>query len=233
MIVHRSVRLILAGTLALIALALLMYSQEGEPRIHADGGQHDAGQYTVTLSCGNTSVVAQAGILSKDGQIEEPEGNLIGGWFFPPKEPSCQAGETKSRTFTANKSWNDLVVFYHCPKEPNVEEPEQKKNLALQANQLKLGQWYGLICPSGAGNTHGPTPVPAPGEGSPDPRIRVVVGSVGGIIELAEVGGKPLEAPDSSGADAGLLAGIIGGAVAAGSVALVGAAWYARRRWLG
>ena len=39
-----------------------------------------------------------------------------------------------------------------------------------------------------------------------------------------------LEAPESSGSNAGLLAGIVA-AIAAGTVTLGGAAWYARRRW--
>ncbi len=52
---------------------------------------------------------------------------------------------------------------------------------------------------------------------------------VGGIVELPEVAGAPLEAPDSSGSNAGLLAGIAA-AIAAGTVTLGGAAWYARRR---
>ena len=53
--------------------------------------------------------------------------------------------------------------------------------------------------------------------------------SVGGLAELAEVAGAPLEAPDSSGTNTGVMAGI---AAAIGAVALVSAAWYARRRLL-
>ena len=52
---------------------------------------------------------------------------------------------------------------------------------------------------------------------------------VGGIAELPEVAGVPLEAPGSSDSNTGLLAGIAA-AIAAGTVALGGAAWYARRR---
>lgn len=54
--------------------------------------------------------------------------------------------------------------------------------------------------------------------------------SVGGIAELPDVAGAPLKARDSSGGNAGLLAGIT--AAAAGVIALGSAAWYARRRWL-
>ena len=55
--------------------------------------------------------------------------------------------------------------------------------------------------------------------------------AVGGIAELPEVAGTPLDAPESSGLSAGILVGVAG-AVAAGAVALGGAAWYARRRRL-
>ena len=41
--------------------------------------------------------------------------------------------------------------------------------------------------------------------------------------------GTPLEAADSSGPNAGVLAGVA--AIAAGIVTLSGAAWYTRRRW--
>ena len=52
---------------------------------------------------------------------------------------------------------------------------------------------------------------------------------VGGVAELAEAEGAPLEAPDSSGSNTGLIAGIVA-AIATGGVSLGGAAWYARRR---
>lgn len=54
-------------------------------------------------------------------------------------------------------------------------------------------------------------------------------GGVGGVAELAEAAGTPLDAPDSSGTSASLIAGVLA-AVAAGVVALGGAAWYAKRR---
>ncbi len=53
--------------------------------------------------------------------------------------------------------------------------------------------------------------------------------SVGGVAELPEVTGAPLQATGSSGGNAGLIAGLIA-AVVAGAVALGGAAWYVRRR---
>ena len=55
--------------------------------------------------------------------------------------------------------------------------------------------------------------------------------SVGGIAELPEVAGTPLEEPGSPGGNAGMLAGVIA-AVAGGTIALGGAAWFARRRWV-
>ena len=64
------------------------------------------------------------------------------------------------------------------------------------------------------------TPTPCPPEGCP----------VGGIAELPEVAGTPLETEGSSGPSAGVLAGVAAGT--AGVVGLGGAAWYARRRWL-
>lgn len=63
------------------------------------------------------------------------------------------------------------------------------------------------------------TPLPT---STPDP--------VGGIAELAEVAGTPLEATASSGDNAGAGVAV---AFAAGAVVLGGAAWYARKRRLG
>ncbi len=54
-------------------------------------------------------------------------------------------------------------------------------------------------------------------------------GSIGGVAELAGEASTPLAAPDSSGSNTGLIAGIVA-AIAAGTVALGGAAWYTRRR---
>ena len=64
-----------------------------------------------------------------------------------------------------------------------------------------------------------PTPTPTPTEGPP-------LGGIGAYPDSAEL---PLEAPDSSGSNYGVLAGIFA-AVTAGAIALGGAAWYARRR---
>ncbi len=54
--------------------------------------------------------------------------------------------------------------------------------------------------------------------------------AVGGIAELPEEAGTPLETSGSSGGNAGVLPGVAV-AAAAGAIALAGAAWYARRRW--
>lgn len=70
-------------------------------------------------------------------------------------------------------------------------------------------------------NTSTPT-VPAPCIGC---------GAVGGIAELPALAGTSLEALDSSGDNAGLVAGIVSAAVA-GAITLSGAAWYVRRRSL-
>ena len=55
--------------------------------------------------------------------------------------------------------------------------------------------------------------------------------AVGGVSIDLDVDGLPLEAPGSSGRNAGLIAGIVA-AIAAGAVTLGGAAWYGRRRVL-
>ena len=52
---------------------------------------------------------------------------------------------------------------------------------------------------------------------------------VGGVAELPEAAGAPLQATGSSGSNAGLIAGLVVAGVA-GAVALGGAAWYVRRR---
>ncbi len=63
--------------------------------------------------------------------------------------------------------------------------------------------------------------------------LYMVPGSaVGGIAELPDVTGARLNAGGSSSPNARVLTAVIAGAVVAGAVALSGAAWYARRRWL-
>ena len=51
---------------------------------------------------------------------------------------------------------------------------------------------------------------------------------VGGVAELPDLAGMPLEASDASSIDPGRVLGVIAGAV--GVLSLGGAAWYARRR---
>jgi hypothetical protein len=84
---------------------------------------------------------------------------------------------------------------------------------------------YGIMAPISAqtcATTQGlPTPTITP---PPTPQT-----SVGGIIELPDVAGRALDAPEDAGGNAGLLAGIGAGGVAVVS-ALGGAAWWARRR---
>lgn len=87
----------------------------------------------------------------------------------------------------------------------------------LQKTDLLAGDWYI--------NVHSTN--------SPGGEIRGQVlqggGGVGGVAELPEAAGAPLQATGSSGGNAGLIAGLIA-AVVAGAVALGGAAWYVRRR---
>lgn len=61
-----------------------------------------------------------------------------------------------------------------------------------------------------------------------DARVALPTPGVGGIAELPDVAGTPLEAGGSSGPGAGVLAGVAA-VVTAGAVALGGAAWYVRR----
>ncbi len=58
-----------------------------------------------------------------------------------------------------------------------------------------------------------------------------VTQAVGGIAELPDAAGTPLEATGTSSDNAGVVASVAAAAIA-GVVALGGAAWYTRRRWL-
>ena len=66
---------------------------------------------------------------------------------------------------------------------------------------------------------------------SPVIPVKVAGASVGGISLDPNLAGLPLEAADSSGTNAALLAGAIAGSSAL-ALTLIGAAWYMRRRWL-
>ena len=61
-----------------------------------------------------------------------------------------------------------------------------------------------------------------------DPDWQPLPPPVGGVAELPEVAGAPLETSGSAGPGAAVLAGVAAG-IAAGAVALGGAAWWARR----
>ncbi len=84
----------------------------------------------------------------------------------------------------------------------------------LQEADLIAGDWYV--------NVHS--------SNSPGGEIRgQVLQEIGGIAELPDVAGAPLDATGSSSGRTGLLAGLIA-AIVAGAVALGGAVWYVRRR---
>ena len=55
--------------------------------------------------------------------------------------------------------------------------------------------------------------------------------AVGGDLRPIDTGGLPLETLDSSGTNAGAIAGVAA-AIAAAAITLSGAAWYSRRRWV-
>ena len=61
-------------------------------------------------------------------------------------------------------------------------------------------------------------------------RGQILQAGVGGIAELPEEARTPAETASSTGPNAGLATGVVA-AIAAGTVTLGGAAWYARRRW--
>ena len=57
------------------------------------------------------------------------------------------------------------------------------------------------------------------------------LGPVGGIAEIEDLSGAPLQSRDPSDISVEILAALLAG-VTASALALGGAAWYARRRWL-
>ena len=72
------------------------------------------------------------------------------------------------------------------------------------------------------------TPTPCPSPEKPFPSGC----AVGGVVVDSNLRGLPLETPGSSGRNGGVLAVVIAG-IAAVAGALGGAAWYARKRWIG
>ena len=81
---------------------------------------------------------------------------------------------------------------------------------------------------TGTGCNVAPNPGVPPGAQNFKATVKIAVGGL--VVDLGgDLGDLPLEAAQSSGGSTGLLAGV---AVAAGAIALGGAAWYTRRRWL-
>ena len=111
---------------------------------------------------------------------------------------------------------------------PKCDETEDLSETATSVTSAELpdGRYFFHLCAvDNAGNWSSAVVV--------GPFI-IVTASVplGGIGSYPDSAGLPLEAPDSSGGSYGVLAGVFA-AVTVGAVALGGAAWYARRRWLG
>jgi hypothetical protein len=63
------------------------------------------------------------------------------------------------------------------------------------------------------------------------PGYTTMTAAVGGVAQLPEIEDRQLEVPESSSLDYSLIVGVVA-AVIAGVIALGGAAWYARTRWL-
>lgn len=120
--------------------------------------------------------------------------------------------------FHTDPSGTIRVVIKDLPNNP-VKSPQIGSATITDAQKVELlaGDWYI--------NVHTTN--------SPGGEIRGQVlqggGGVGGVAELPEAAGAPLQATGSSDGNAGLIAGLIA-AVVAGAVALGGAAWYVRRR---
>ena len=72
---------------------------------------------------------------------------------------------------------------------------------------------------------------PTPGLSVSDAVEIFQLGTIGGVAELPDVAATPLEAGGSSGASVSFLAALAAGSTA-GVIALGGAAWYAKRRWV-
>ena len=115
---------------------------------------------------------------------------------------------------------------YQFISEPKCDETEDLPGTATSVTSAFLpdGSYFFHICAvDNAGNWSSPLVV--------GPFI--IVNPVGGLaVDLdGDLGDLPSETAQSPGGNAGVLAGIVA-AIAASTVTLTGAAWYARRRWV-
>lgn len=105
-------------------------------------------------------------------------------------------------------------------------------HVLVEVTGLTENFFPGVICPDspGGGGQKIKTVVGHLAEyAAHDVKFAETEGKIGGVAELQDVDATPLEATESSGPSAGLLAGIAG-AVMATVAAVGGAVWYVRRR---
>ncbi len=111
--------------------------------------------------------------------------------------------------------WPPLGVTYKAVPAPCVPlVPTLPQNICVTSLSITITGGPPIATPTATATS---TPLPT---STPDP--------VGGIAELAEIAGTPLEAAGPSGSDVGVFAGLA--AAMAIAIVLGGAAWYTRRR---
>lgn len=183
----------------------------------------------LALALGSTPAAADTGFGAKltGDQVEPPTGSAgtgSGTIVLNAAEDSALVTITWSGLGSAAIDWH-----VHCPAPRKVGAPVAFNPglLGVPGTDVKwvlsaqdVADLKGGLCYF---NVHS--------SGFPSGEIRgqIAQQGVGGVAELPEAAGAPLQATGSSGGNAGLIAGLIA-AVVAGAVALGGAAWYVRRR---
>ena len=191
-----------------------------------------------------TLVVAAAGVLPTFGSTVHAVGPKAGG--CPMKDPGtgrwlCKPTDLKLfghnvidisiENVDANPQANHKIATMKAECKNPVQGPVQGVFVRIDKDAKQLGThhevWRAKFDDK-CENTVWVTFVPQVTAS----QIKVVIfdNNVGGIAELPEGAGTPLETDGSSGSSAGVLTGVIAGAALVGGVTLGGAAWYARRR---
>ena len=172
----------------------------------------------VVLGLGTTGALLLA--LATEAKAEAGDTTLTAGEVPAPLRARATVSDPDGIRDVAitgdNIAGRGVLAMYDCPVHPasvTLEAPAGFGVATVLPFTVTVTDCKGnieVIIISGTS----PTPTPS--------------GGIGSYPDSAEL---PLEAPDSSGGNAGVLASVVAG-VAAGAVALGGAAWYARRRWL-